>query len=163
VNVSGQKPRTSDNSICPLPEEPAWFLPASPYMARRVLVAEDDRAIQSVVSEYLRDEGFEVDIANNGAEALLRARQTPPDMAVVDVCMPVMDGPALLATWTRDPMLHQVPVVMVSAAPGLADLARQFDVRATLAKPFDLHVLGALVRQVLAYPGDRPHPPGATA
>src|SRR5215471_14600846 len=107
-----KKPRTSDNSICPLPEEPAWFLPASPYMARRVLVAEDDRAIQGVVSEYLRDEGFEVDIANNGAEALLRARQTPPDMAVVDVCMPVMDGPALLATWTRDPMLHQVPVVM---------------------------------------------------
>jgi DNA-binding response OmpR family regulator len=118
-------------------------------MTGRVLVAEDDRAMQEIVFEYLRDEGFEVDIANNGAEALLLARKSPPDMAVVDVFMPVMDGRALLATWTRDPTLHVVPVVVVSATPGLADLALQFDVRATLAKPFDLQDLGALVRQVL--------------
>jgi CheY-like chemotaxis protein len=114
-----------------------------------VLVAEDDPALQGVVSEYLRDEGLEVAVANNGAEALRLARTTPPDVAVVDVFMPVMDGRALLATWTHDQALKRIPVVLMSAAANLNGLRREFGVQAALAKPFDLDALGAIVERVL--------------
>jgi CheY-like chemotaxis protein len=121
----------------------------------RVLVVEDDPAIQAVVAHFLCEEGFDVAVASNGAHALHLAHQTPPDIAVVDVFMPVMDGRALLAIWMHEPTLQSVPVVLVSAAPGLSDLARQYNVRATLAKPFDLDRLGEIVEQVLA-PIDSP-------
>jgi len=115
-----------------------------------VLVAEDDPAIQAIVSEYFREEGLEVAVARNGAEALRLARNTPPDVAVVDVFMPIMDGRALLATWTRDKSLKAIPVVVVSAAANLNALTQEFHVHAALAKPFDLDVLGSIVEEVLA-------------
>ncbi len=49
-------------------------------------------------------------------------------------------------------LLKEIPVLLVSAAPGLADVARQLDVRATLTKPFDLDVLGTVIEQLLAHP-----------
>ncbi|MBV9578289.1 MAG: response regulator [Chloroflexi bacterium] len=118
-------------------------------MSGRVLVAEDDPGIQAVVSEFLRDEGLEVAVANDGAEALRLARAAPPDVAVVDVFMPVMDGRALLATWTRDQSLKGIPVVVMSAAANLKALAEEFHVQATLRKPFDLNALGSIVQSLL--------------
>jgi DNA-binding response OmpR family regulator len=118
--------------------------------SRCVLVVEDDLMIQGVVAEYLRDEGFDVVVANNGADGLRLARQEAPDLAVVDVFMPVMDGREMLVALKRDPRLSRMPIIILSAAADLASLARQFEVRATLAKPFDLNVLGAIVEQTLA-------------
>ena len=115
--------------------------------------------IQGVVAEYLRDEGFDVVVANNGADGLRLARQAAPDLAVVDVFMPVMDGREMLVALKRDPRLRRMPIIilsaaadLLSAAADLPSLARQFEVRATLTKPFDLNVLGAIVEQTLAHP-----------
>jgi len=108
--------------------------------------------IQGVVAEYLRDEGFDVVVANNGADGLRLARQAAPDLAVVDVFMPVMDGREMLVALKRDPRLRRMPIIILSAAADLPSLARQFEVRATLTKPFDLNVLGAIVEQTLAHP-----------
>jgi hypothetical protein len=65
----------------------------------------------------------------------------------------------MLDTWSQDPKLQTVPVVVVSAAPGLLDLAHHSVVRATLAKPFDLDVLRAILDQVLAHPEPPPDTP----
>jgi CheY-like chemotaxis protein len=128
-------------------------------MERRVLVAEDDSSIRSILAEYLRGEGFEVDVAADGAAALRIARGTRPDVVVVDAMMPVLDARGMLSAWMDDPVLKEIPVVLVSAAPGLSELAQQFGVRATLAKPFDLDVLGAIIEQVLAHPEPPPDAP----
>jgi CheY-like chemotaxis protein len=124
--------------------------------AGRVLIAEDNPVIQAMVAEYLRLEGFDVVVANNGAEALTVARQARPDVAVVDMYMPVMDGFQLLAFWKEDGTLSAVPVVLVSAAANLGDVAARFNVRATLAKPFDLDQLGAIIGQVREHPKIQP-------
>jgi PleD family two-component response regulator len=55
---------------------------------RRIVIAENEPMIRATISEYLNDEGFEVVLATNGAEALQYARKTPPDVAVIDVMMP---------------------------------------------------------------------------
>jgi DNA-binding response OmpR family regulator len=124
--------------------------------ARRVLVAEDDGSQRAMIVEYLREEGFAVDATSNGAAALESARTTPPDLLLLDVNMPTMDGPSLLSVWTEDATLSTVPVVLVSGTDGLPQIAQQYGVRATLAKPFDLDVLRAVVDQVLAHPAAPP-------
>ncbi len=118
-------------------------------LARRVLIAEDDLAIQTIVAEYLRAEGFDVDVASNGAVALALARRIPPAVAVVDMFMPIMDGHQLLAAWAQDTTLLGVPVIVVSAAADLGAVALRYRVRATLPKPFDLEELSALVEHAL--------------
>jgi CheY-like chemotaxis protein len=65
-------------------------------LARRVLVVEDEAALRDVLAEYLRTEGFDVDLAVNGVEALRTARQSTPDVLILDVNMPVLDGVAVL-------------------------------------------------------------------
>src|SRR6185437_5314786 len=109
-------------------------------MPRRVLVAEDENTIRRILAEYLRGEGFDVELAPNGLEALQLARHTPPDVLVVDRMMPLMDAEGMLATWMQEAALKDIPVVLISAAPDLSGVAQKFGVRATLAKPFDLDV-----------------------
>jgi DNA-binding response OmpR family regulator len=121
-------------------------------MPRRILIAEDESTIRSILDEYLRGEGFDVEVEPNGVEALRLARDKPPDVVIVDRMMPLMDAPGMLTAWMEDSTLRDVPVVLISAAPDLSDVARQFGVRATLAKPFDLDVLRAVVEQLLAHP-----------
>lgn len=128
-------------------------------LARRVLMVEDEAALREVLAEYLRAEGFDVDLAVNGVEALRMARQSTPDVLILDVNMPVLDGVAVLETWTADADLGAVPVVLVSATPSLSRLATQFGVRASLAKPFDLDVLVAVIEQALAHPEAPPNAP----
>jgi DNA-binding response OmpR family regulator len=126
---------------------------------RRILVAEDDDALRGLVERYLRDEGFEVEVAGNGKRALSVARRTPPDLLILDVNMPVMDAPAVLESWMADDALRGVPVLLVSAEPTLSEIAAHYGVRSSLAKPFDLDVLRAIVDQLLAHPEPPPNLP----
>jgi DNA-binding response OmpR family regulator len=132
-------------------------------MPRRVLVAEDENTIRRILAEYLRGEGFEVELAPNGLDALRLARQTPPDVLVLDRMMPLMDAEGMLAAWLEDAALKDIPVVLISAAPDLSEIAKLFGVRATLAKPFDLDVLRAIIEQVLAHPETPPDVPTVPA
>ena len=125
-------------------------------MQRRILVAEDDVELRSTVAEYLRGEGFEVDEADNGASALSVARAAPPDVLLLDLNMPEVDGPAVLEDWKSSADLKDVPVVLVSAGPDLADVAQQYGVRASLAKPFDMDVLRAVIDQLVVHPEPPP-------
>lgn len=125
-------------------------------MPRRVLVVEDDATIRGSVTEYLRDEGFEVAEARNGHEALAAVEATAPDVIVLDMQMPEMDGSAFLTA--RSEAVQAIPVVLVSANADLQRLADTFNVRAALAKPFDLDVLSVVIEQLLAHPET---PPGS--
>ena len=65
-------------------------------LQRKVLVAEDHRELRAAISEYLRGEGFDVIAAENGATAMEAARANPPDVLVLDLSMPHMDGSGVL-------------------------------------------------------------------
>jgi CheY-like chemotaxis protein len=106
----------------------------------RILIVEDDAAIRQTVAELLEDEGYEVECAVNGADALARLEgNVTPGLILLDLTMPVMDGWSFRATQRRDPRLARIPTVVVTAnlvgdARGDAELAPD----ALLAKPFDL-------------------------
>ena len=121
-------------------------------LQRNILVADDDAELRVAVAEYLRGEGFDVEEADSGTAALEVARASRPDVLVLDLNMPRSNGQDVLNVWTADPWLKDVPVLLISGARELAEVAEQFNVRARLAKPFDMDVLHAVVEQLVAHP-----------
>ena len=125
--------------------------PQATDRARRVLVVEDERTIRRSIAGYLEDAGYTVDQAENGAEALARMQQLPPDVVVLDLLMPVMGGRALVQACREDDRLVAIPVVLLSAAHDLPQATEELQPRASLAKPIDLDVLLAVVDRVANY------------
>jgi CheY-like chemotaxis protein len=116
----------------------------------RVLVVEDEDTIGEVVSDVLRLEGYEVRRARNGREALEILRGWLPEMIVLDLMMPVMDGWAFRAAQRQlDGDAAHVPVIVLSGAREARARAAELGAVEALSKPFDLdHVVDAVRRSI---------------
>jgi two-component system chemotaxis response regulator CheY len=114
----------------------------------RVLVADDEPLIRALVAIAFEAEGYDVDTAADGAEALAKACQQPPQAIVLDLMMPVMDGWDFLEAWQCQPASQAVPVVVMSA--GYVQKEQPpLDVQAFVTKPFDLNRLVATVTDLV--------------
>ena len=108
-------------------------------MRANILIVEDDPDILSSLAEVIREAGFDVETAANGYQALSRLETHAPDLILLDLMMPLMDGWKFLETARqRFPSRLTTPVVLLSAVHNLADEAHRLGVTAFLAKPFDL-------------------------
>jgi CheY-like chemotaxis protein len=120
-----------------------------------ILVVEDDDAIRALVAEILEDDGYRVREAANGLEALERLREKQPDLIVLDLMMPVMDGWTFVNECQR--WCGEVPILVTSASHDLARTAERLSglgVRTCVAKPFELDALLALVERYAPRPVD---------
>jgi DNA-binding response OmpR family regulator len=116
--------------------------------ARRVLVVDDDPDILDALSEILEVEGYEVQRARNGREALQRLERGLPDLVLLDLMMPVMDG------WEFARSLSPAarpPIIVLSADRNVSSRAREIGAVEWLAKPFELSELLAAVRRVVPF------------
>jgi CheY-like chemotaxis protein len=111
-----------------------------------VLVVDDDKDIRDLLSDALEAEGYEAVSARHGAEALERLRHLRPDLILLDLMMPVMDGLAFLAAKSRDPALSGIPVIAMTAATW----NRVEGAVTLLKKPFDLDMFLADVARFVA-------------
>src|ERR1700694_6066002 len=116
--------------------------------ARRILVVDDDPMVATTVQRVLRPEGYEVDVALGGAQALEQARAHRPDLVVLDLMMPGIDG---LEVCRQLRAGTNLPILMLTARSGTADRVRGLDTGADdyLAKPFAYTELLARVRALL--------------
>ena len=112
----------------------------------RVLVAEDDAAIRDVVAEALSDEGYAVTAVANGQEALDRCNAVTPDVVVLDLMMPVLDGFQFLI---RGREVCSAPVIVMSAGFRFRELPAETHVDGFVEKPFDVAVLVAAVERCI--------------
>jgi DNA-binding response OmpR family regulator len=112
-------------------------------LAATVLVADDDADIVRFVEIYLRLEGFEVVTARDGPDVLAKAVAVRPDLVLLDVQMPGLDGYAVCARIRAEATLAAVPVIMVTGNYVWADVeaARRVGADDFLVKPFDPVVL----------------------
>ena len=120
-------------------------------MKDRVLVVDDDPDIVQFVRMNLELEGYDVDTAANGLVALDRIKERVPDLVLLDVMMPEMDGLTVLSKMRRSPATASTPVVILTAKALADDRVRGLDLGADdyITKPFDLEELIARVRTVL--------------
>jgi two-component system, OmpR family, response regulator MprA len=127
-------------------------------MGHRVLLAEDDRAVRTSLVRALSLEGYEVDAVSNGAEALDQIQALAPDVLLLDVSMPVVDGLTVCRVLRSE--RNQVPILMLTARTETSDRVAGLDAGADdyLPKPFDLDELFARVRALLRRA--RPAPTG---
>ncbi len=115
----------------------------------RILVAEDEKQLAEHLRKGLTEEGYAVDVAADGAEALWMAENTPYDAVVLDVMMPEKDGIVTVRQMRRKGL--RTPVIFLTARHGLEDRVRGLDAGADdyLAKPFSMVELLARLRALL--------------
>ena len=122
-------------------------------MARkeRILVVDDDAAMLDYVAEVLAGEGYTVERAADGASGLKQAIASPPDLVVLDVAMPGMDGLAVCDRLRFDPRTREVPIIFLSGKgdDDTAAIASVLDAYAFIEKPFEPHELLGEVRNCL--------------
>jgi two-component system, chemotaxis family, chemotaxis protein CheY len=112
-----------------------------------LLVVDDDPAVLSTVSDILSDEGYQVVTASNGAEALETLDRTFPDLILLDMRMPVMDGWKFAQA--RSAEQRSIPLIVMTAAHDARKWALEIGAADYLAKPFDLLELLEVVERRL--------------
>jgi CheY-like chemotaxis protein len=121
---------------------------------KKILVAEDDFPSRELLAEILLEWGYEVVQATNGVEALALIEQVRPDLVLLDIQMPLLDGFGVIAKIRGDPRSATLPVVAISAYAMRDDKHRignaGFD--ASLSKPLDLGTLRTLLQREFGEP-----------
>lgn len=119
-----------------------------------VLVVDDEFGIAELFDAILTDEGHRVLTALDGRHGLEVLAQERPGLVFLDYMMPVMDGAAMLHVMAADPMLHAVPVVVMSSLPEAAVAERCSGYAAFLRKPFKVAQVVSLAERLLAKGAD---------
>lgn len=109
-----------------------------------ILVVDDEAVIRAVVEEVLTMEGYPVETAANGKEALRLVNEVGPCAVVLDLWMPVLDGEGFARQLEQQGI--QLPILVMTAAPNAARLAKELGAKGYLAKPFDIEELVHAVR-----------------
>jgi len=114
----------------------------------RILIVEDEEDIATLMKHHLEAEGYKVEVCNDGVEAIQSARQSPPDLMLLDIMLPGVDGKEVCRAVRRD---HSFPIIMVSAKSTEVDKVIGLEVGADdyITKPFGMLELVARVRSAL--------------
>jgi two-component system response regulator (stage 0 sporulation protein F) len=116
-------------------------------MKRKILVVEDEEGLRLLYEEELRAEGYEVLTARNGREAIEQLEKGKPDLIVLDIVMPVMDGMEALGRIVGKD--RKIPVILNSSYPGYRQDFMSWAADAYLTKSIDLGELKDKVRELL--------------
>lgn len=117
-------------------------------MSKHILIAEDDGNIRELLRIYLEQEGYKVDIACNGGEALAHFKRDRPDLLILDIMMPVVDGLEVLREIRKT---HKTPVIMLTAKGQTFDKVTGLELGADdyITKPFEMREVIARIRALL--------------
>ena len=107
-------------------------------MATKILSVDDSRTIRLIVGRTFKPYDCQIVEAGNGEEGLAAAAREKPDLIILDVTMPVMDGVTMLGKLKEDPALKTIPVIMLTAESGRENVLQiaKLGVRDYLVKPF---------------------------
>jgi len=136
--------------------------PASPLArdaqlmaSERILVVDDEEDLLELIRYNLGKEGYRVDCIASGEEAIAEARESQPDLVLLDLLLPSVDGLDVCKTLKSDPRTRHIPIIMVTAKCEEADVVTGLELGADdyLTKPFSPRVLLARIRAVLRRKG----------
>lgn len=119
----------------------------------KILLTEDDKFFQHFYSTKLKEQKVEIEIASNGEEGLLKMKSFKPDLVLLDLIMPKMDGFTVLSTRVQDEELKKIPVIVFSTLGQEKDVARAVELGANgyINKGFfDFNSMIVKINQVLS-------------
>jgi len=121
-------------------------------MPKKILAVDDEKNIVRLVQINLERQGYEVITANDGKEALEKVDSERPDLVVLDVMMPYMDGFEVLQNLRRNPSTREIPVIMLTAKAQDQDVFKgwQSGVDCYLTKPFNPMELVSFVKRIFS-------------
>jgi CheY-like chemotaxis protein len=112
----------------------------------RILIVDDEPGVADLIDTVLKGEGYTVAIARDGVEGLMLAREWDPDLILMDVMLPGLDGGAAIRRLKNDPATAGIPIVAMSAASNIRRLREELkEADGALSKPFDIDSLLAQV------------------
>jgi PAS domain S-box-containing protein len=146
---------TADYSFASPNPEQGSYAPSPPHQPPLVLLAEDNEANISTLSNYLQAKGYRLVFAKNGEEAIAMARAESPDLILMDIQMPVMDGLEAMERLRADAQFRQVPIIALTALAMVQDKERCLAAGASayLSKPVKLRQLVDLMGDLLSPQG----------
>jgi CheY-like chemotaxis protein len=120
-------------------------------VAKLILIADDDAELLELIGSALSEKGYRTETASNGEEALQLAAKTEPDLVLLDMRMPIMDG------WTFARIFHErygrrIPIVVITAAEDSSLRAAEVGANDALGKPFELARLYEVVEDTIGQP-----------
>src|SRR5882757_6727167 len=120
-------------------------------MRYKILTVDDSKTVRIIVKKAFKTYDVEIIEAANGVEGLAAAAKEMPDMILLDVTMPVMDGVAMLTKLKSDPSLKAIPVIMLTAEGGRDHVLRiaKIGVRDYMVKPFREELLVSKVARII--------------
>ena len=126
-------------------------------MTKTILVVDDKASVRTLVREYLEEEGFHVIVADNGQNALYTGRQDKPDLILLDIMMPEMNGYEFMRTYRKE---SDVPIILLTAKLEESDKVIGLELGADdyITKPFGMRELVARINTVLRRTGKMPKP-----
>jgi DNA-binding response OmpR family regulator len=126
-------------------------------MSKTILVVDDKANVRTLVREYLSEQGFRVVTAENGQTALYTARQEKPDLILLDIMMPEMDGFEFIRAYRKE---SDRPIILLTAKLEESDKVIGLELGADdyITKPFGMRELVARIHTVLRRAGQIPHP-----
>jgi len=117
-------------------------------MAKTILIVDDKANVTRLLSDYLTERGFRAVVANNGREALFTARHEKPDLILLDIMMPEMDGYEFIKVFRKE---SNVPIILLTALMEETDKVLGLELGADdyVTKPFGMSEIAARIRAVL--------------
>jgi len=117
----------------------------------KILIVDDDSGIRMLLSKFLEREGFDILIAEDGLKGVDEAKANHPDLIILDVIMPRMDGLTAARLIKFYKPLQDVPIIFLTAKDAEKDieLAEEVNAEVYITKPFDVHQVIKVVKEIL--------------
>lgn len=119
-------------------------------VSSRILIVEDQADVAQLIEVVLMGEGHTVAVARDGAQGLMMARDWKPDLILMDIMLPGVDGGTLIARLRRESETAELPIIAMSASRTLRERTAELEADALLSKPFDVDALLVQVQFLLA-------------
>ncbi|HXN06361.1 MAG TPA: response regulator transcription factor [Nitrospiria bacterium] len=119
-------------------------------MTQTILIIEDEPVVSDVIASVLVNEGYQATLAKNGVEALKKISQNPPDLVLLDLKLPDMEGSEVLKSIRKSKKTHDIPTMIITGKGDLSDRLEGFEQGAddVLTKPFEPKELLARMRAI---------------
>lgn len=119
-------------------------------MRKKILIIEDETALCSVLTLRFQKNGFDVVIANDGADGLTKVRREKPDLVILDLMLPGLPGEEVCKEIRKDLVIYETPIIMLTAKSQQADtiIGKVIGADAYITKPFDAQNLLAQVNRL---------------